>query len=66
MLKKGLIFGLIAVLSAGLLFVACSQGTDGQSTSTVIGGRLVDIEVTSDADLAAALRNPEYQGDRGQ
>ncbi|MDR2758629.1 MAG: hypothetical protein LBB78_04560, partial [Spirochaetaceae bacterium] len=60
-MKKGLIFGLIAVLSAAFLIIGCSQGTDSGSTSIQIGGRLVDIEVQSEADLLAALNNPDYQ-----
>ncbi|MDR2210126.1 MAG: hypothetical protein LBO65_01465 [Spirochaetaceae bacterium] len=60
-MKKSLIFGLIAVLSAVFLVISCSQSTDGGSTSTVIGERLVDIEVATETLLIAALRNPDYQ-----
>jgi hypothetical protein len=61
-MKKGLIFGLIAVLSAAFLVIGCSQSTDSDgSTSIQIGGRLVDIEVTTEAALYAALASPDYQ-----
>jgi hypothetical protein len=61
-MKKGLIFGLIAVLSAAFLITGCSQGTDsGSSTSFQIGGRLVDIAVGTEGALYAALNNPDYQ-----
>ncbi|MDR0624254.1 MAG: hypothetical protein LBG10_07465 [Treponema sp.] len=62
MIKRSLVFALIAVVSAAFLVVGCSQGTDsGSSSGTVIGGRLVDIEVNSEDGLVDALRNPEYQ-----
>jgi hypothetical protein len=60
-MKRSLIFGLIAVLSAGLLFVACSDGSDSGGTSTVINGRLVDVAVTSETLLLDALDNIAYQ-----
>jgi hypothetical protein len=60
-MTKGLIFVLSAVLSAGLLFIGCSQGSDSGTTTQVIGGRLVDITVDSQADLATALENPDFQ-----
>jgi hypothetical protein len=63
-MKKGLIFGLIAVLSAAFLVIGCSQATDSDgSTSIQIGGRLVDYEVrTGDEDeFYNALANPAYQ-----
>jgi hypothetical protein len=65
-MKRSLIFGLIAVLSAGLLLAGCSQSTDGNSSSIVVGGWLVDYVVTgadiptAEADLNAALLNPAY------
>jgi hypothetical protein len=61
-MKKGLIFGLIAVLSAAFFLAGCGQSTDDSSGSSInIGGRLVDIAVQSEADLLAALLNPDYQ-----
>jgi hypothetical protein len=61
-MKKGLIFGLIAVLSAAFFLAGCGQGTDDSSGSSInIGGRLVDIEVTDEPGLLAALANPDYQ-----
>jgi hypothetical protein len=62
-MKRSLIFGLIAVLSAGLLLVGCGNGTDGDTKYINIGGRLVDVEVTTGqaTDLSAALLNPNYQ-----
>jgi hypothetical protein len=60
-MKRSLIFGLIAVLSAGLLLVACSDGSDSTGSSTVINGRLVDVAVASEESLASALLNPDYQ-----
>jgi hypothetical protein len=61
-MKKGLIFGLIAVLSAAFLFVGCSQATDsGGSTSIQIGDWLVDTEVSNETDLIAALANDAYK-----
>jgi hypothetical protein len=59
-MKKSLIFVLIAVLSAGLLFVGCGQGTDGGTSYVNIGGRLVDVEVSTEALLLDALENPDY------
>jgi hypothetical protein len=60
-MKRSLIFGLIAVLSAGLLFVGCGDSSDSGATSTVINGRLVDVAVTSETLLLGALNNPAYQ-----
>jgi hypothetical protein len=60
-MKKSLIFVLIAVLSAGLLFVGCGQGTDSGTSYVNIGGRLVDIAVDSEDDLLDALLNPDYE-----
>jgi hypothetical protein len=60
-MKRSLIFGLIAVVSAGLLFVACSDGSDSGGTSTVINGRLVDVAVSDEPGLLSALLNPDYQ-----
>ncbi|MDR0589818.1 MAG: hypothetical protein LBG25_04680, partial [Spirochaetaceae bacterium] len=61
-MKKGLVFVLIAVVSAAFLVVGCKQGTDSGSTTSVrIGGRLVDIAVTTEADLVVALDNADYQ-----
>jgi hypothetical protein len=61
MLKKSLIFALIAVVSAAFLVTGCSQGTDSGSTSIQIGGRLVDTEVKTEAELYDALHNPDFQ-----
>jgi hypothetical protein len=60
-MKRSLIFGLIAVLSAGLLLVACSDGSDSSGSSTVINGRLVDVALYTEESLASALLNPDYQ-----
>ncbi|MDR0689965.1 MAG: hypothetical protein LBG08_06850 [Spirochaetaceae bacterium] len=62
MIKRSLVLVLIAVVSAVFLVTACKQGTDsGSSSATVIGGRLVDITVDTEAALAIALKKPEYQ-----
>jgi hypothetical protein len=61
-MKKGLIFGLIAVLSAAFLVAGCSQSTDsGSGSSVTIGGRLVDIAVGNETALYSALASPDYQ-----
>ncbi|MFP3090402.1 hypothetical protein LQZ21_08755 [Treponema sp. TIM-1] len=60
-MKKGLIFWLMAVLSAVFLVIGCSQATDDDSGTIMIGERLVDIEVATETALIAALLNPDYQ-----
>jgi hypothetical protein len=61
-MKRSLIFGLIAVLSAGLLFVGCSQATDpNEPSSTTPDGLVIDQTVTNTADLKAALDKPDVR-----
>ncbi|MFP3091521.1 hypothetical protein LQZ21_14485 [Treponema sp. TIM-1] len=61
-MKKGLIFGLIAVLSATFLVIGCSQATDSEGTTSIqIGDWLVDIEVSTEDDLLAALANDDFK-----
>jgi hypothetical protein len=52
-MKKSLIFVLIAVLSAGLLFIGCSQATDsdsgGSTVLTTPEGVVVDKTISADA-----------------
>jgi hypothetical protein len=65
-MKRSLIFGLIAVLSAGILFVGCSQATDSTETTVEIPGTGVVIDHTaSTADgLKTDLMNtshPDWQ-----
>jgi hypothetical protein len=61
-MKRSLIFGLIAVLSAGLVFVGCG-GSDSETQYINIGGRLVDyvVDDNDEGKLLAALENPLYQ-----
>jgi hypothetical protein len=61
-MKKGLIFGLIAVLSAAFLVIGCNQATDSSSSGIpTTGERLVDFEATTETQLVTALANPAYQ-----
>jgi hypothetical protein len=58
-MKQSLIFVLIAVLSAGLVFVGCSNdsGSSGSSTAAPdIDGIVIDATVDSQAGLKEALR----------
>jgi hypothetical protein len=62
MIKKGLLFGLIAVLSAGLLFVGCDNGTTTESGGlqpATPGGLDIDRTVANEEDLKAVLGYPE-------
>jgi hypothetical protein len=59
-MKKGLIFGFMAVLSAVFLFIGCSQATDSDSGSSLSGERLVDYEATDEDELLNALHNDAY------
>jgi hypothetical protein len=56
-MKKGLVFGLIAVVSAALLVTACDTGTSGTETTAAVtpGGVVVDRTVESVDDLVKAL-----------
>ncbi|MFP3090970.1 hypothetical protein LQZ21_11665 [Treponema sp. TIM-1] len=61
-MKKSLIFGFIAVLSAALLFTGCSQATDSAGTTSIsIGGWLVDFEVDTEQELLDAFENDDYK-----
>jgi hypothetical protein len=56
-MKKGLVFGLIAVLSAALLVTACDNGTSGTETQAAVtpDGVVVDRTVDSTTSLISAL-----------
>jgi hypothetical protein len=62
-MKQSLIFVLIAVLSAGLVFVACSDGSDSGGGPSSYGGWLLDREVIDGqpTTLLDALDNPLYK-----
>jgi hypothetical protein len=62
-MKRSLIFGLIAVLSAGLLLVACSDGSDSGGGPSSYGGWLLDREIIggNEGEFLAALDNPLYK-----
>jgi hypothetical protein len=66
-MKRSLIFGLIAVLSAGILFVGCSQATDSTETREdipVAGGVVIDHTANTAAGLKGDLMDtskPEWQ-----
>jgi hypothetical protein len=66
-MKRSLIFGLIAVLSAGLVFVGCSQATDSTETGgdiPVAGGVVIDHTVNDAGDLKDDLmdtKHPDWQ-----
>jgi hypothetical protein len=54
-MEKGLIFGLIAVLSAPFLVIGCGQTAGrGGSAPISVGGCLVDIEAESEAGFLVA------------
>ncbi|MDR0688645.1 MAG: hypothetical protein LBG08_00050 [Spirochaetaceae bacterium] len=60
MIKKGLVFGLIAVLSAVLLFTGCNTGTGSTESPVTVApdGMVVDRTVNSEPALVSALDDP--------
>jgi hypothetical protein len=65
-MKRSLIFGLIAVLSAGLVFVGCDNGTTSNEPSTVVtpDGVVIDHTANTAAGLKTDLmdtNHPDWQ-----
>jgi hypothetical protein len=63
MIKKGLLFVLIAVVSAGVLFIGCDNGTTSTSGGALPPptpeGLEIDRTVSNETDLKAVLENGE-------